>query len=813
MEYIEVEYNQELKPLEAILSGVKHPGDFFVAGVAEIPMPRVEVEGAGTLSFPIPSAQIKALVEQATRAPYGHGEETVVDTAVRNVWQISPAAVKISGKSWAASFENILSKVTAGLGCDKAAVSAELYKLLVYDRGGFFLAHRDTEKTTGMFGTLVVTLPSTYRGGALRIRHADREVTIETDATEPSEISFAAFYADCEHEALPVLEGNRVCLVYNLIQERTKKTQRILKAPEYGSQVAKAAAVLEEFWRSPTAPPKIAWLLDHQYSPAGLSFSSLKGADAAKSRVLVQAAAQAQGVAHLGVVHIGESGGAEPDYDSYYQSRRNRYRDYSQHDEGDENEEDDNDGEDASFEAVSVDDTWQYLDEWRDTDDRVVEFGRIPLTAGELLPAGALDEEPADHNRMTEATGNEGATYERSYRRVALVLWPANRMIDVLLEAGVVATLPHLKRLAAGGKSAHAEAIAVAGRIVEAWPADAGPPDRGSIDSKPPGASDRASMITVLVKLKDPALLEQFIRMVVTSTYDGSEKAALVKSVSVLGAMRAAVVLSALVRERMPHRPCECAELLLALTEEASPAFLQIAEAAVAALDGIGRPDSKPVDWWEREERRQRPLTPEFIANLLSGLGHFKGTALCDAAAAQIASRPEVFNPLTLVVPAIERIRAEEDPMAPAVAGAIQRLWTSAAEFLLTRSEVPPQPPPDWCLPAKLSCTCADCLELQAFARDPNERVHRFRVKKERRGHLHQAIDRNGLDMTHVTDRAGSPQTLVCTKDRRTFKARMKEYENEIAAMRKLVNLAHRSAGAVALGRRMEAAIEAAGGI
>ena len=132
MEYIEVEYNRELTPLEAILSDVKHPGDFFIAGVVEIPMPRVEVEGAGTLSFPIPRPQIEAMVQHASRAPYGRGEETIVDTSVRNVWQIAPGAVKISGKSWETSFENILSKVTAGLGCQDAKVSAELYKLLVY---------------------------------------------------------------------------------------------------------------------------------------------------------------------------------------------------------------------------------------------------------------------------------------------------------------------------------------------------------------------------------------------------------------------------------------------------------------------------------------------------------------------------------------------------------------------------------------------------------------------------------------------------------------------------------------------------------
>ena len=145
-------------------------------------MPRVEVEGAGTLSFPVPDAQIAAIVRRAKRAPYGRGQDTIVDTSVRKVWQIAPGKVKIGGKSWAANFETILSKVKAGLGCDDASVSAELYKLLVYDRGGFFLAHRDTEKADGMFGTLVVTLPSTYRGGALRIRHAGREVTVDTNS-------------------------------------------------------------------------------------------------------------------------------------------------------------------------------------------------------------------------------------------------------------------------------------------------------------------------------------------------------------------------------------------------------------------------------------------------------------------------------------------------------------------------------------------------------------------------------------------------------------------------------------------------------
>jgi hypothetical protein len=103
-------------------------------------MPRVEVKGAGTLSFPVPDVQIAAIVRQAERAPYGRGKKTIVDTSVRNVWQIAPGQVEIGGKSWGANFESILCKVKAGLGCSDVVVSAGLYKLLVYNRGGFFLA-------------------------------------------------------------------------------------------------------------------------------------------------------------------------------------------------------------------------------------------------------------------------------------------------------------------------------------------------------------------------------------------------------------------------------------------------------------------------------------------------------------------------------------------------------------------------------------------------------------------------------------------------------------------------------------------------
>src|SRR5207342_1723526 len=55
-------------------------------------------------------------------------------------------------------------------------------------------------------------------GGELVVRHKEREVRLDLRCEEPSDIAFAAFYADCVHEVLPVTAGYRLALVYNLVR-------------------------------------------------------------------------------------------------------------------------------------------------------------------------------------------------------------------------------------------------------------------------------------------------------------------------------------------------------------------------------------------------------------------------------------------------------------------------------------------------------------------------------------------------------------------------------------------------------------------
>jgi hypothetical protein len=151
------------------LRSVERPGEFCVGGIREIFMPTIDVDGVGRIAFPILPIQAERLVAIAEAAPYGRGEETVVDREIRRTWQIDSAKVRIGGRHWDKTLAGLVADIALGLGVSEP-VAADFYKLLVYDTGSFFVDHRDTEKAPGMFATMVLVLPSPHSGGELVIK-------------------------------------------------------------------------------------------------------------------------------------------------------------------------------------------------------------------------------------------------------------------------------------------------------------------------------------------------------------------------------------------------------------------------------------------------------------------------------------------------------------------------------------------------------------------------------------------------------------------------------------------------------------------
>ena len=123
------------------LKSVKNPGLYATGGEATMPLPSITLAGEpnAVLGLPLCECQVKHLIEVASRAPFGRGEETIIDASVRSTWQLNPTQFSITNPEWEESLQELLDEVTTELGCDtEMNVTCQLYKLLLYEPGGHF---------------------------------------------------------------------------------------------------------------------------------------------------------------------------------------------------------------------------------------------------------------------------------------------------------------------------------------------------------------------------------------------------------------------------------------------------------------------------------------------------------------------------------------------------------------------------------------------------------------------------------------------------------------------------------------------------
>lgn len=279
-----------------ILRNVDCPGSFAVGGACEngvLLMPGLVVDGVGTIGLPLSGIQAIELSKRCEDAPFGRGSVTVVDKSVRNTFQLSPKDFKISNPSWAKDVENLTKKVCDGLGVISMKVQAQLYKLLLYEEGSFFAPHRESEKVDGMFGTLVIVLPSQFAGGELIVNHKGEVKTFDQSSLSSFKTQYAAFYSDCKHEFTRVTSGHRLCLVYNLV--KMESCRSLPKPKNIRAHVNRLKAAARK-WEEEYDGNKIFINTSHKYTPAGIKNGSgsmkYKGGDSHLVELLESAIAE-----------------------------------------------------------------------------------------------------------------------------------------------------------------------------------------------------------------------------------------------------------------------------------------------------------------------------------------------------------------------------------------------------------------------------------------------------------------------------------------------------------------------------------------
>ncbi|CAM9837120.1 unnamed protein product, partial [Heterosigma akashiwo] len=423
-----------------ILDGIDRKGDFFVGMEITDYVPRFSpqitvdgMEDGEQLTFPLMDYQAKRLRSFAEKAPFGKGLDTVLDESVRKAWQIDADKVTFcDSQRWRNALSRVVSDCAASLGmtvAQQANVQANLYKLLLYEPGGHFKKHRDTEKELGMFGTLIIQLPSKFTGGALVIEHAGETRTLDFSTNSSEAFHATAFYADCEHELLPVQSGWRLCLAYNLVMNPSSM-QQLPSACAITAQTQRLRKLANQW--GDLFHHTHGYLLEHDYTETNLHFASLKGRD--KEVVnLLRGSRDANGnplfVVCLMLISKHDTG--SPADDGYGYEYHGRYNS----DKGDHT-------------MDEVHDTQVDIDYWIGPDDkRMGKFGLDFDLEESLLTDEDTDDLFGDDPSRQEYesyTGNAGPTLQYWYYRGAVVFWPREMNIDIMKSAGLSFMLSYL---------------------------------------------------------------------------------------------------------------------------------------------------------------------------------------------------------------------------------------------------------------------------------------------------------------------------------------------------------------------------------
>jgi hypothetical protein len=749
-------------------------------------MPGLEVEGLGTVGLPLGESQARKLIHLCRQAPYGKGTQTVVDTDVRRVWELDPIQFRLTNPKWDELVEAIVAEVQAALGLAGQKLAAQLYKLLVYEEGSFFLPHRDGEKLDRMVATLVIGLPSVHEGGELIVSHEGRQHEIVFGgAASGYELSYAAFYSDCQHEVRPLRSGYRLCLIYNVTLARSRG-KKGLAAPSYTSTAAAIAELLSD-WRDEPDSEKLAVALEHRYTQDGLSIDMLKGIDRARAEVLFEAAHRADCVAHLALVTLWQSGSAEGGYDPYPYGYGRGYH------WSDEEDDEDYDETATDYDMGEVYDWSLSADHWSDREGKKVRLGQIPINEDEIVANEELSEAEPNREDFEGYTGNAGMTLERWYHRAAVVIWPRAKHFEVLCAAGTDAAVgglePMVKQLKRATKKnrekQRQDCLSFAAAIIDSWQQDRyrAPCEKTDVDRK--------AFARSLCELDDPDLVRRFLSQVMPG--DGSvqldrafgkfckqhgwtsfeeELAAVLKSTSAATIARNAELLRILctLRDKYAERIALCTRL---------------SERAVQAVEAF---DNNPGqrDWRVRKVDQAvvlRSLVSAMLAvDAERQLGRLIDHALsCD--------KYDLTDTHLATIFAIEKQLAR----LPGPSVAVSNWLGSCRRELERRTAEAPQKPADWRRAAQLSCDCRDCCELSKFLADPNLHEARFPLAQQRRRHLHQIIDGNRCDCTHVTARRGRPYTLVCTKTTASYEAACKVYQRDQQNLARLTAIEQRT--------------------
>ncbi|RYP79631.1 hypothetical protein DL769_002870 [Monosporascus sp. CRB-8-3] len=793
----------------------------FVTLLADKADPDIFVEGVGPISLPLSEVQAKKLITKSHQAPFGKGSKTIVDTSVRNTWEINPEQFQIRSPQWKGFLDNVLKKVARGLGIS-SPISAELYKMLLYEKRAMFKAHTEwlaieLPSATSLLRNspgLRSALESWLRDFKTGRRKATPLYYVLSHKYTEANISLQALKTT-DRVRVQVLQEACLELGFDLFLTTLEKTETGTTEEEYGygryGEYSRYYHYYDEDEDEEDSDSDghhaIDDITETNYYSKGIF--DLEGNKVASSIPFDE-----------DDVIQEDAFGDEPDEEDYegymgnWVSNANMVLSYLQELTHDQGPQATHWYQISAVIIIPSQGTLSFL--WKVLRDEII-------TSGDRDDAVDIASYYID---KCKATPQKGSLF-RELHTILRHLWTTNQsrpsafalsgnnLKDILKPCILRNEVPLLKLILANNKQP-------VPRSFLSWL-------KAKLSEESNISWDTLQKVTMHSIQSQPTLSQRYEAIsALTEATESSERVELLISQTVDAALKdfdsnqtlgeedgislfnlalyykSMDDLKALVPKAIHRRASQTSFLLGLLRalrqstkrkqisqEEARPIYEALSEMTVEYLSLTTATATKeapvvpdPHSLLLASSIRDRNaavnyLPPEAMVRFLSSLFEYKLSEHLQKFAGRIHTeakliKGEYFG--SLWMPLFQDLSVLlEQYKVPLTTP----LWQQAFQSLLRaylRNFVGKKPPKPDHGSQQVSCLCGDCFVLNRFLADARQTKGRFPMGKQRRQHLHNQLDNHGIDCTHETERRGNPQTLVVTKTTKKWDAAIAQW-------------------------------------
>ena len=125
------------------LEQVSSAMSFASSGPCPTENPGIWILGVGLIGLPLSERDADLISKVTHPAPYGMGQDTIVDLTVRNTQELNADEFELRNPKWDIALEAVVHRAATELGVpgESSGVKAELYKMLLYRKGAMFNEH------------------------------------------------------------------------------------------------------------------------------------------------------------------------------------------------------------------------------------------------------------------------------------------------------------------------------------------------------------------------------------------------------------------------------------------------------------------------------------------------------------------------------------------------------------------------------------------------------------------------------------------------------------------------------------------------